>query len=80
MMDYSKERRGKNSSDGRAMEEIELVEEGGLRHPAGCYYPVKIGKCLNRRYRVLGKVGYCISSTVWFCRDQRYGMQSRSHV
>ncbi|KAK9367918.1 kinase-like domain-containing protein [Lipomyces kononenkoae] len=35
------------------------------------YYPAKPGEVLANRYQVLVKVGWGISSTVWFARDMR---------
>lgn len=36
------------------------------------FYPVYQGDTIKSRYRVIGKLGYGASSTVWFCRDLRY--------
>jgi hypothetical protein len=33
------------------------------------YYPVRIGEVFNDRYRVVGKLGFGSSTTVWLCRD-----------
>lgn len=33
------------------------------------YYPAQIGETLHGRYRIVGKLGYGVSSTVWMCRD-----------
>lgn len=33
------------------------------------FYPVHIGEIFNRRYQVVGKLGYGSSATVWLCRD-----------
>ncbi|KAB8210260.1 U4/U6 small nuclear ribonucleo protein PRP4 [Aspergillus parasiticus] len=33
------------------------------------YYPVQQGEVLNDRYQVLAKLGYGVTSTVWFARD-----------
>lgn len=35
------------------------------------FYPVYQGDTIKSRYRVIGKLGYGASSTVWFCRDLR---------
>lgn len=47
-----------------------LLEEETL--PAYCaldFYPVRIGEIFKFKYRVLGKLGFGSSSTVWLCRD-----------
>jgi hypothetical protein len=33
------------------------------------YYPVHLGEVFEKRYQVVGKLGYGASSTVWLCRD-----------
>ena len=33
------------------------------------YYPVEQGEVFNERYQVLAKLGYGVTSTVWFARD-----------
>lgn len=33
------------------------------------YYPARIGDILSSRYRIVGKLGFGISSTVWLARD-----------
>ncbi|KAF2222311.1 kinase-like domain-containing protein [Elsinoe ampelina] len=33
------------------------------------YYPVEIGQLMNERYRVLGKLGFGSTSTVWLAQD-----------
>lgn len=35
------------------------------------FYPVHIGQILNSRYRVLGKLGFGASSTIWLCQDHQ---------
>ncbi|KFY31260.1 hypothetical protein V493_01268 [Pseudogymnoascus sp. VKM F-4281 (FW-2241)] len=45
------------------------------RHGIEQYYPARIGDILFSRYRIVGKLGFGISSTVWLARDlhvQRY--------
>ncbi|KAJ5115340.1 protein kinase domain protein [Penicillium alfredii] len=39
------------------------------------FYPIKIGKILDSRYRVVGKLGYGPYSTVWLCREIKYDVQ-----
>lgn len=47
-----------------------LLEEEGLpnykRHD---FFPVHVGMVFAERYKVLCKLGYGATSTVWFCRD-----------
>lgn len=33
------------------------------------YYPVKLGEVLHERYKIIGKLGFGSSSTVWLCRN-----------
>lgn len=33
------------------------------------YYPVQQGEIFNDRYQALAKLGYGVTSTVWFARD-----------
>jgi serine/threonine-protein kinase SRPK3 len=55
-----------------SIEDIELYRPGGL-------HPVSIGDVFDKgRYKVLHKLGYGGSSTVWLARDQ--GPQGRSLV
>jgi hypothetical protein len=49
------------------MEEIEPF----YRYCAGGYYPVRIGdQFCSSRYRIVHKLGYGISSTIWLARDE----------
>ena len=36
------------------------------------FYPVRIWEVFNKRYQVVGKLGYGAYSTVWLCRDLEY--------
>lgn len=50
------------------MEDIEPF----YRYCAGGYYPVRIGdQFCSSRYRIVHKLGYGISSTIWLARDER---------
>ncbi|KAG6898854.1 hypothetical protein C0993_003519 [Termitomyces sp. T159_Od127] len=52
----------------------ELVEEENLPHyVAERYYPVCIGEVFVSRYRVIGKLGFGMTSTVWLARDLKEG-------
>ena len=44
------------------------------------YYPVKIGQVIQNRYRVIEKLGYGTSSTVWLCRDTSAPQAASSYV
>ena len=47
-----------------------LLEEETLpAYRALDFYPVRNGEIFRSRYRVLGKLGFGSSSTVWLCRD-----------
>lgn len=48
----------------------ERVEEETIPgYVAARYYPVRIGEILGRRYQVVGKLGFGVTSTVWLARD-----------
>lgn len=51
-----------------------LIEEQTLpRYSPQHYYPVRLGETFHDRYRVIAKLGYGASSTVWLARDiQKY--------
>lgn len=36
------------------------------------YYPVQQGEVLHDRYQILAKLGFGVTSTVWFARDLLY--------
>ncbi|KIW62711.1 hypothetical protein PV04_10855 [Phialophora macrospora] len=56
---------------------VKLVEEQTILVIAPKrYYPVKIGDLYNQRYRVIAKLGYGETSTVWLARDEI----SKKHV
>lgn len=48
---------------------IPIEEESIPTYRPEKYYPVYIGEVFNRRYQVLGKLGYGSSATVWLGRD-----------
>lgn len=58
------------SEEERMQEPVEEETMPGYR--ANRYYPVHPAQQLNNRYRVIGKLGFGATSTVWLCRDQRY--------
>ncbi|PGH32834.1 CMGC/SRPK protein kinase [[Emmonsia] crescens] len=48
----------------------ELMEEEKLPgYMSELYYPAYIGQVFNSRYRIVGKLGYGVTSTVWLARD-----------
>lgn len=61
------------ASESRTYEKIDpsiLVEEETLPgYLAQKYFPARIGQTFNKRYKVVGKLGYGSASTVWLCRD-----------
>ncbi|QKX55208.1 uncharacterized protein TRUGW13939_02300, partial [Talaromyces rugulosus] len=48
---------------------IEIEEETLPTYQPEKYYPVQQGEILNDRYQTIAKVGYGVTSTVWFGRD-----------
>ncbi|KAI1951440.1 hypothetical protein LOZ12_005829 [Ophidiomyces ophidiicola] len=55
---------------------ILLEEESIPNYRPQRFFPVEIGLIFNDRYRVVGKLGYGASSTVWLCWD----LNSRDYV
>ncbi|KKZ60343.1 hypothetical protein EMCG_04901 [[Emmonsia] crescens] len=48
----------------------ETIEEETLPgYHLGKYYPVRLGEIFDKRYRVVGKLGYGTTSTVWLAHD-----------
>jgi len=47
----------------------ESDDEGEDGYRKGGYHPVQLNEIYNRRYRVLGKLGWGHFSTVWLCED-----------
>ncbi|PGH07918.1 CMGC/SRPK protein kinase [Helicocarpus griseus UAMH5409] len=48
---------------------LEIEEETLPTYEPEKYYPVKLGEVLCNRYQILAKLGYGVTSTVWFGRD-----------
>ena len=48
---------------------LEIEEETLSTYQPEKYYPVQQGEVLSGRYQVLAKLGYGVTSTVWFGRD-----------
>ncbi|PKX99962.1 CMGC protein kinase [Aspergillus campestris IBT 28561] len=48
---------------------VEIEEESLPNYHPNKYYPVRLGEVLNNRYQILAKLGYGVTSTVWFGRD-----------
>lgn len=56
----------------RARNEPCFVEEEKVTECAAeQWYPVTIGEVISDRYKVLGKLGWGRTSTVWLCLDRR---------
>lgn len=48
-------------------------DEGIDDYKEGGYHPVFVGEILNGRYVILQKLGWGHFSTVWLCRDTKFG-------
>ncbi|GAB1201152.1 hypothetical protein APSETT444_010539 [Aspergillus pseudonomiae] len=48
---------------------VKIEEETLPTYQPEKYYPAQIGDVLDNRYQVLAKLGYGVTSTVWFGRD-----------
>ncbi|KAK6442831.1 hypothetical protein LTR95_000937 [Oleoguttula sp. CCFEE 5521] len=49
--------------------DILIEEETTEAYKPKNWYPVQLGEVFNDRYKVVGKLGYGSSSTIWLCRD-----------
>lgn len=58
----------------RKIEEEELPE-----YIAEDFYPVYIGDVLASKYRIVAKLGFGSTSTIWLCRDVQYDSMSRHY-
>jgi hypothetical protein len=48
---------------------VAVEEESVINRTNRKYYPVQIGDVFHSRYRILAKLGFGATSTVWLCRD-----------
>jgi hypothetical protein len=48
---------------------LKIEEESIPTYRSENFYPARIGEVFNRRYQVVGKLGYGSSATVWLCHD-----------
>ena len=54
-----------------------IEEETLPRYLPQRYYPVHIGETFNNRFRVVAKLGYGSSSTIWLAQDtKKYGSEN----
>jgi serine/threonine-protein kinase SRPK3 len=58
----------------------ESDDEGEDGYRKGGYHPVQLNEIYNRRYRVLGKLGWGHFSTVWLCEDLKRTEDSPVYV
>lgn len=49
-----------------------LEEENWAWYSPETFYPARIGEVFEKRYQILGKLGYGAHSTAWLCRDLWY--------
>jgi serine/threonine-protein kinase SRPK3 len=50
-----------------------MEEEGNPGYDSRIFYPARIGEDLHRKYRLLSKLGWGLSSTVWLAKGiQRF--------
>lgn len=59
----------RDSNDADILERCE--EETLPNFDSSWSYPVKIGERIADQYQILGKLGYGVTSTVWYVRDDR---------
>lgn len=58
-----------NSNFTRIPASQKIEEETIPDYVASRYYPTRIGEIFEKRYQVIGKLGYGATSTVWLARD-----------
>ena len=46
-----------------------IEEETQPRYKPDAFYPAKLGEMLNDRYKMVAKLGYGMTATVWLCKD-----------
>jgi serine/threonine-protein kinase SRPK3 len=46
-----------------------IEEETQPKYDANKFYPAKIGEVLNDRFKIVAKLGYGMTATVWLCKD-----------
>lgn len=66
------QRRGLLKSGNVLATDEEWDEESLPHFDSWQFYPVKVGDKIQGRYKILGKLGFGATSTVWFCEDKRY--------
>jgi len=54
-------------------EGFDSIEEGLKTYGAGGFLPVQIGGIYGGKYKVVRKIGYGRSSTVWLAKEERFG-------
>lgn len=50
-------------------EDVILEEESLYDFEENAFFPVEIGDILDKKYQVLGKLGWGVTATVWLVRD-----------
>jgi len=45
-----------------------MEEEGSPGYDSRIFYPARVGEDLHRKYRLLSKLGWGLSSTVWLAK------------
>jgi serine/threonine-protein kinase SRPK3 len=55
----------------RRFQRIHDIVESVEKYREGGYHPTSLGDILSHRYRVLAKLGYGQSSTVWMAFDEK---------
>merc|ERR1719473_2342219 len=69
-----------DKKEAKAPEFEDSDDEGEDGYRKGGYHPVQLNEIYNRRYRVLGKLGWGHFSTVWLCEDLKRTEDSPVYV
>ena len=62
-------RSSNNSNVNLLPSQQKIEEERNPKYNPDAFYPAKIGEILNGRYRIVAKLGYGMTATVWLARD-----------
>ncbi|EEH08477.1 protein kinase [Histoplasma capsulatum G186AR] len=53
--------------------DVKLEEEELPDYNSEDFYPVRLGDVFKSRYQVIAKLGFGVGSSVWLCRDLKFG-------
>lgn len=69
LFDRNNSRSGSPTSAPTISSTAKVEEENNPKYNPNAFYPAKIDEILNDRYKILTKLGYGMTATVWLARD-----------